>query len=293
MYERSSKHAGAVSGTWGPSVAGRCGLDRAVGATRCRPAATPAVLIVSAHWESAPLALSSPEAGTLFRLRLLRLRSPVLPDDLCDARRHLDGTAGGRTVRQLRQAGDHQSRTGSWGVGAVAGDVPRCQHPGAPTQRSDRRSRVAAASRRDPTAAARAGRTDHRLGLHDPRFAVPATRDWAGIAPPPAWSRDFDDWARGHWRAATSPSSPDTAQWRPACRTPIPPSNTSCRCSSRWAPRLIPPHRPPPRSMATSWACRSGPCRWRDAPEQPGERAARKPFIAVRCRTLERHFRHL
>ena len=41
-----------------------------------------AILIVSAHWESAPVMLSAPRAGHAAGLRLRRLRAALLRDDL-------------------------------------------------------------------------------------------------------------------------------------------------------------------------------------------------------------------
>ena len=59
------------------------------------------ILIVSAHWESAPLALSAAAAAHPAGLRLRRLPPALLRDDLPDARRRGAGRSrGGHHARQ-------------------------------------------------------------------------------------------------------------------------------------------------------------------------------------------------
>ncbi len=155
-----------------------------------------AVLIVSAHWESAPLALSSPEAGTPLVYDFSGFdpkyyRMTYATPDATSMAQQVAGLFGSSDKPVITNRGlDH----GAW--------VPlRVMYPDAnipvlqlsvPTD--------------DPESLLRLGETLRPLreqgvliiGSGFMTHGLPFLRreDWAGIAPPPAWSRDFDDWAR-------------------------------------------------------------------------------------------------
>ena len=137
-----------------------------------RPAAPRAILIVSAHWESAPVSLTA--SGRRPGLRLRRLRREVLrmtygtPDATALAQRVAAMMPDTEPVHQHASRGlDH----GAWvplRIMYPEADIPVLQlslpDPG---PRAPARARPAAAP------AARRGRADHRLRLPHPRPAVP------------------------------------------------------------------------------------------------------------------------
>ena len=144
-----------------------------------------AILIVSAHWESAPLALSAPAAGT-----------PLVYDFGGFHRRYFEMTystpdasvlsAPGQraAVRHRARARAPEQGTRPRRLGPAQGDVPVRRRPGAAAQPADPRPGPAAADRGAAQAAARAGRIDHRVRLPDPRPAVPQPGQ-LGVQPGP------------------------------------------------------------------------------------------------------------
>ena len=153
------------------------------------------ILIVSAHWESAPLALSATAASTPlvydfggFHPRYYSMTYDT-PDAGALARRVAGAMADSLPVHQHPSRGlDH----GAWvplKVMYPLGDVPVLQLS-IPTEDPARAHRPRPA----PAPAARGGRARHRLGVHDPRPPVPHPGDVArrGAA---SWSVDFDAWA--------------------------------------------------------------------------------------------------
>ena len=83
-----------------------------------------AILIVSAHWESAPVMLQRRRRAAGLRLR--RLRGEVLPDDLRDPGRHRAGPAGrGDDAGHRAGAPAPQPRPRPRRVGAAEDHVPR------------------------------------------------------------------------------------------------------------------------------------------------------------------------
>ena len=154
-----------------------------------------AILIVSAHWEAAPLAISSPQAATplvydfygfedrFYRMRyetpdasaLAALVSQVLPD----------GEAPHEHARGL----DH----GAWvplKVMYPEADIPVLQLS-IPTHDPDRLmelGRRLRPLREHGVLIIGSGFLTHGLPFLRPE-------DWAGVAPPPRWSTEFDDWA--------------------------------------------------------------------------------------------------
>jgi 4,5-DOPA dioxygenase extradiol len=155
-----------------------------------------AILIVSAHWESAPLALSSPRAATEliydfggFDPKYYRMtyRTP----DAYDLARIVTGSfADGARPVVTNRGLDH----GAWVPLKVMypdADIPVLQMS-VPTD--------------DPEALLKLGEDLRPLrdqgvliiGSGFMTHGLPFLRreDWAGVAPPPAWSRDFDEWAQ-------------------------------------------------------------------------------------------------
>ena len=96
-----------------------------------RPPRPKAILIVSAHWESAPVSLSRQRRTPGLRLR--RLRREVLPDDLRDPGRHRAGRADRGDDADDEPVHQHASRGldhGAWvplKIMYPAGDVPVLQ----------------------------------------------------------------------------------------------------------------------------------------------------------------------
>ena len=152
------------------------------------------ILIVSAHWEAAPLSLSSPAAGTPlvydfggFEERFYRMTYPT-PDAGALARRVAAVMPDGETVHEHRGRGlDH----GAWVPLTVMypdADIPVLQMS-LPTY--------------DPEALLELGRRIRPLreegvlvvGSGFLTHGLPFLRDFRPDAPAPGWSSDFDAWA--------------------------------------------------------------------------------------------------
>lgn len=154
-----------------------------------------AILIVSAHWEEAPLSISRPEAGTPlvydfygFPQRFYRMQYPT-PDatELADLLAAVlpRGSAPVQRDRGL----DH----GAWVPLKVMyphADIPVLQLS---IPSADPQSLLRLGERLQPL-------RDHGVVIVGSGFlthGLPFLRpqDWAGAAPPPSWSADFDEWA--------------------------------------------------------------------------------------------------
>ena len=187
-----------------------------------------AILMVSAHWEAAPLTFGADRDGVPlvydfygFPERYYRTTypAPAAPGLAARVRDLLAGDepvagAGARArPRRVRAAPGHVPGGGR----ARPADVDAVAGPGAAV-----RGRGAAAP------AARRGRARDRQRLPHPRPAIP--EGLQTDAPPPAWSTDFDHWAaealgRGDVDelSASAPSRPPP--------TPTLRRSTSHRCS--------------------------------------------------------------
>ncbi|HEV7208121.1 MAG TPA: class III extradiol ring-cleavage dioxygenase [Mycobacteriales bacterium] len=164
---------------------------KAVAAALPRPTG---ILIVSAHWEQAPLALSASAAGTPlvydfggFEQRFYEMTYPT-PDAAALARRVARAMPTGEPVHQHQQRGlDH----GAWvplKVMYPAGDVPVLQLS-IPTQDSARLlelGRRLRPLREEGVLLIGSGFLTHGL---------PFLTEWRTDATPPGWSVDFDAWA--------------------------------------------------------------------------------------------------
>ena len=131
-----------------------------------------AILIVSAHWESAPVCLSADGAPLVYdfggfdpKYYRMTYETPAATALATAGRRDDAGDRAGAPARQPRA----RPRC----VGAAEAHVPRGRHPGPADVAADPRPGAADGARRPAAAAARRGRADHRLGLPDPRAAVP------------------------------------------------------------------------------------------------------------------------
>jgi 4,5-DOPA dioxygenase extradiol len=152
------------------------------------------ILIVSAHWEQAPLALSASAAGTPlvydfggFEQRFYEMTYPT-PDAAALARRVAGAMPTGEPVHQHQQRGlDH----GAWvplKVMYPAGDVPVLQLS-IPTEDSARLlelGRRLRPLREEGVLIIGSGFLTHGL---------PFLTEWRTDATPPGWSVDFDAWA--------------------------------------------------------------------------------------------------
>ncbi|MFN8125997.1 MAG: class III extradiol ring-cleavage dioxygenase [Candidatus Nanopelagicales bacterium] len=154
-----------------------------------------AILIVSAHWEAAPLALSSPIAATPviydfagFDPKFFRMTYPT-PDASVLAEQ-VSGLFGDRHKPVVTGRGlDH----GSWVPLTVMypdADIPVLQLS-VPTQ--DPEALLALGARLRPLREQGVLIIGSGFLTHGLPFL--RREDWMGTAPPPAWSRDFDDWA--------------------------------------------------------------------------------------------------
>jgi len=152
------------------------------------------ILIVSAHWEQAPVTLSSPAAATPlvydfwgFEPRFYRMTYPT-PDASALARRVAHALPDGEALRQEAGRGlDH----GAWvplKVMYPAADVPVLQMslPGQDPARLLELGRRLRPLRDEGILIIGSGFLTHGL-----RFLV----DWRPGAAPPSWSAEFDQWA--------------------------------------------------------------------------------------------------
>lgn len=152
------------------------------------------ILIVSAHWESAPLGLSSPEPGTPlvydfwgFPERYYRM-TYATPD----ANELADRVA--RSMPDTEPVHEHTERGldhGAWVPLKVMypdGDIPVLQMS-MPTHEPDRLLELGRRLRplRDEGVLV--------IGSGFLTHGLPFLEDWSTDATPPGWSRDFDQWA--------------------------------------------------------------------------------------------------
>ena len=133
-----------------------------------------AVLIVSAHWESAPLTLGATETGVPltydfygFPERFYRMtyRSPGAPELAARVAALMPDTETVRAAPGLRAR--------SRGLRAADGDVPAGRRAGAADLDADARPPTPLRPREATAAAPRGGRARHRLGIPHARAAVP------------------------------------------------------------------------------------------------------------------------
>ena len=162
-----------------------------------------AILMVSAHWEAAPMSLVA-GSGNGPDLRLRRFRRAVLQHDLPTPDASEAGPRGDRFAARLGIGAPHPSRGldhGAWVPLKVMypfGDVPVLQLSLPPTIRSSCWAR--------PTAAATAGlrRADHRFRLPSPMACRFSPRRCSSAARSPA----------GHRTSTAGPPTPwPAARW--------------------------------------------------------------------------------
>ena len=239
-------------------------MDQLVGWARDLPKPT-AVLIVSAHWESEALAISSTVPRDLvydfsgFAPTYSAMRFDT-PEASALAAQLTAVMPDGETLYEHRGRGlDH----GAWVPLKVMyphADVPVLQLS-LPTHAS---TDPPARDRQPAAHPARAGRAGGRLRLHDARAAA---RRLAPARRRPRLVRRLRRLGRRRARAAaTSTSCPPSAPAPRACATPTPRSSTSRRCSSPSAPPPTRPPRSPPGSTAGCTACRGAASRPPDRP---------------------------
>ncbi len=222
-----------------------------------------AILIVSAHWESAPVSLSATASGTPlvydfggFPQKYYDM-TYVTPDADALAARVAAMMPDSEPVHQHASRGlDH----GAWvplKIMYPAGDIPVLQMS-LPTQ--------------DPYKLLELGRRIAPLrdegvlviGSGFLTHGLPFLREWRIDATPPAGRRSSTRGPPKPSPAGTSTSSRRTARRRRGCPTRTRPSSTTRRCSSPSARRPTRRHRHSSWSTATGWACRNGPSRSRE-----------------------------
>ena len=216
------------------------------------------ILIVSAHWQTAPMAHRRHDDRPA-RLRLLRLPAALLRPPVPGAGCAGAGRVGqGADARQRARPRPPDPRPGPRRVGAAHGDVPGRRHPRPPDVDAGPGPRAPVRGRPPAGAAARRGRAGRRLRVHDPRPAVhrrvlgrPAGRARRGRV-------EFDRVGGGGPRARRRRHAVRVPrEGARACRTRTRRSSTSRRCSSPSAPPRSRTTRRRPPSTATSSACRS------------------------------------
>ena len=205
---------------WASSPAGRPDLPRP---TR--------ILIVSAHWQTAPMAIGATTTVPLVydfygfpqRYYEYEYRSPGAPELAADGQ--------GADARQRAGPRPPDPRPRPRRLGAADGDVPGRRHPGPPAVDAGPRPGAPVRGRPAARAAARRGRADRRVRVHDPRPAVHrrVLRRQAGRAAVVGRVRPLG--GRGARRAATSTRCSRSARRRRGCRSRTRPSSTSRRCS--------------------------------------------------------------
>ena len=179
-----------------------------------------AILIVSAHWESAPLAVSATAADTPLVYDFGGFDPHVLPDAVRHpGRRRARARQVAALMPDAEPVHEHPSRGldhGAWVPLKVM--YPTADIPVAPAEPADAGPGAAARPRPPAATAAGAGRAHHRLRLHDPRTAVPAPRALLRHGCRPDWSRDFDAWAAD----ALARGDVDRARRLPRCAPGMP-----------------------------------------------------------------------
>ena len=193
-----------------------------------------AILMVSAHWESAPLTLGATRDGVPLvydfygfpeRYYQTTYPAPAAPDLAGRVRELL---APAETVAERPERGlDHGAYVPLL-VMYPAADVPVLQMS---MPSLDPRRLLAIGARLRPL-------RDEGVLIIGSGFlthGLPFLSDFRSDAPPPAWSVEFDHWAEEiAGVTAIAMASPTSAAFRrPA--TPTPARSTSRRCSSPWA----------------------------------------------------------
>lgn len=154
-----------------------------------------AILIVSAHWETVPLAVSSPEAGTPLVYHFFGFPERFYRMTYATPAAHELAGLLRRVLPDSQQPQEHWRGLdhGAWvplKVMYPKADIPVLQLS-IPTADPDRLVELGARLR--PL-------RDHGVLIIGSGFlthGLPFLRreDWAGTAPPPSWSQDFDLWA--------------------------------------------------------------------------------------------------
>ena len=209
-----------------------------------------AILIVSAHWESAPVSLSANFAPLVydfggFAPKYYQMTYET-PDASALAQRVAAMMPDTEPVHQHASRGlDH----GAWVPLKIM--YPEGRHPGAADVAAHRRPAPPDEARRAAAPAARRGRADHRLGLPHPRPAVPQ-----GV-PHRGGGAGLVEGLRPLGRRRARPRRRRPAvrlqgQGARACRTPTRPSSTTRRSSSPSA-RRRPPTRPGDQVIDGYW----------------------------------------
>ncbi len=214
-----------------------------------------AILIVSAHWESAPVMLSADGAPLVYDFggfpeKYYRM-TYATPPATALAQRIAAMMPADEPVHQHTSRGlDH----GAWVPLKIMypdGDIPVLQMS-LPTQ--------------DPTRLLELGERLRPLrdegvliiGSGFLTHGLPFLTEFRIDADAPGWSQDFDSWAA----EALAPRRRRRARVVPvagarACPTPTRPWSTTRRSSSPSAPRATPSSRASSSSRASGWACRS------------------------------------
>ena len=202
------------------------------------PAPT-AILVVSAHWEAAPLTIGSTTTET-----------PLTYDFWGFPQRYYDVTYDAPGAPDLAAriealmpddepvAHDPDRRLDHGAYVPLTVMYPDATHSGAADLDADAGPATAAAPRRAASSAARRRRTDHRFRIHHPRSAVPgrpvAGRHTAGVV---GGVRRVGAGAVRRRRPRRAHRLSRTR--RPACPMRTRRSSTSRRCSSRSGRRAI------------------------------------------------------
>lgn len=239
-----------------------------------------AILMVSAHWEEAPLALGATEPVPLVydfwgfpeHYYGVRYEAPGAPDLAASVRALL--RTPGTPVQDIPDRGlDHGAYVPLVEMFPEA-DVPVLQISMPtldPTRLMDIGRRLAPL-REEGVLIVGSGFFTHNLAAL--RHTGPGV---------PGWSAEFDAWGREALAASDIDALLDFETKSPRVASPTRARNTSPRCSSRWA-RPSPPatsRRPAPRWTATGWASRSAPSSSADprAPRAPRARAPGRPDV--------------
>ena len=191
-----------------------------------RPAA---ILVVSAHWEPAPLTIAATIDAAPAGLRLLRVPRALLPRHLPAARRARPGRPDPRPAGRPEPVADQPDRGLDHGayvpltVMYPEADIPVLQIS-MPSLDPDRLLRIGAALRplRDEGILI--------IGSGFLTHGLPFLRDFRFDAPPPGWSAEFDTGPPRRWTRATS------TPW-PACAARPPPGTRTHRRALRPAVR--------------------------------------------------------
>ena len=224
-----------------------------------------AILIVSAHWESAPVMLSADRAPLVydfggFDAKYYRMTYET-PTATALAQRVAAMMPSSEPVHQHASRGlDH----GAWvplRIMYPEADIPVLQLS-LPTH--DPVRLLALGERLRPL-------RDEGVLIIGSGFlthGLPFLTEFRIDAAAPGWSTDFDAWAGDALARGDVDALRRTRARRRACPTRTRPSSTTPRCSSPSAPRPTPRSPGSRSSTASGWGCRSGACRSPDAPRR-------------------------